>query len=96
MLINGNKADFLKNHADLCKGCEVSYPYFRYFFLADADGSQLVKFTVNHEATPWTNVNDEPFFHPVIDGDLSEFKLGGSIGKCEWILSSRPIQVNSW
>jgi len=73
---NGNRADFLKYHAELCKDCTISYPYFRYFFLAGEDGRQLVKFTVNPETTPWVNVKDEPFFHPVIDNDLSEFQLG--------------------
>jgi len=83
---NGNRADFLEHHAELCKDCKISYPYFRYFFLAAADGRQLVKFTVNPEPTPWVNVKEEPFFHPVIDDDLSEFQLGdpvkeGELGK---------------
>src|ERR1044072_7361635 len=83
---NGNRADFLKYHAELCKDCTISSPYFRYFFLAAADGRQLVKFTVNPEPTPWVNVKEEPFFHPVIDDDLSEFQLGdpvkeGELGK---------------
>lgn len=80
---SGNKADFLQNHADLCKGCEISYPYFRYFFLAGEDGKQLVKFTVNREATPWVNVKEEPFFRPVVDDDLAEFQLGDPVSDRE-------------
>ena len=80
---SGNKADFLQDHADLCKGCEISYPYFRYFFLAGEIGRQLVKFTVNPETTPWVNIKDEPFFRPVIDDDLAEFQLGGPIREGE-------------
>ena len=72
---NGNRADFLEHQGELCKDCQLSYPYFRFFFLASKDGSQIVKYTVNHESTPWTNVKEEPFFHPVMDGDLDQFQL---------------------
>src|ERR1051326_2995475 len=80
---NGNRADFLKYRAELCKDCTISYPYFRYFFLAAEDGRQLVKFTVNPETTPWVNIKEEPFFHPVIDNDLSEFQLGDPVKEGE-------------
>src|SRR5262249_46205936 len=71
----GNQANFLHEHRDLFDKNRLSYPYFRYFFVAGDDGWQRLKFTVNPDTTPWTNVKEESFFHPVQDGQLSEFKL---------------------
>lgn len=77
----GNRANFLQDHQDLFREHHLSYPYFRYFFVAGNDGWQRLKFTVNPETTPWTNVSEEPFFHPVKDGNFSEFKLGDTVRK---------------
>jgi hypothetical protein len=80
----GNEAKFLSQHQHFFDGPHAPYPdlppypYFRFFFLAGADGWQKLKFTVGSETTPWTNVRTEPFFHPVIDNELSEFDLRGS------------------
>ena len=69
-----NQADFFHNHADFFPRHSLPYEYFRYFFVADEDGWQRLKFTVNQESTPKTNVKDEPFFHAVEDRDLSELR----------------------
>ncbi len=44
------------------RGSQLSYPYFRYFFLADEGGWQRLKFTVNRGSTPRTNVEKEAYF----------------------------------
>lgn len=74
-----NQASFLKAHQDMFQGGKaLPYPYFRYFFLADDDGWQRLKFTVNLDATPITNVKNEPYFHPIMDGEFSQFTNGGA------------------
>src|SRR5262249_40620549 len=42
-------------------------------FLADEGGWQRLKYTVYSTPTPWTKVDQEPFFHPVQDRELSTF-----------------------
>ena len=80
----GNEAKFLSQHQHFFDQGHApypdlpAYPYFRFFFLAGADGWQKLKFTVGSETTPWTNIRPEPFFHPVTDNELSEFDLRGS------------------
>jgi hypothetical protein len=72
-----NQSKFLERHGDLIQRAKPPfYPYFRYFFLADDEGWQRLKFTVNPESTPKTNVKDEPYFHAVKDGQLSELRVG--------------------
>jgi hypothetical protein len=71
-----NFADFLKDH-DLQKYNPVlskfgaqPYPYFRYFFLADDEGKQQLKFTVNSSVTPRTRIASQDYFGDIMD-DLS-------------------------
>jgi hypothetical protein len=72
-----NQPKFLERYKTLSpKSKPLPYPYFRYFFLADDDGWQRLKFTVNPEPTPKTNVKDELYFHLVKDGQLSKFRAG--------------------
>jgi hypothetical protein len=72
-----NQANFLEQYRTLSpQGKPLPYSYFRYFFLADDEGWQRLKLTVNSEATPKTNVSDEPYFQPIKDHRLSTFTDG--------------------
>ena len=75
-----NQAKFLEAHQDLFPAdLSTSYPYFRYFFLADDNGEQRLKFTVNPDTTPPVNVSNDPYFHPIKDRNYSHFSDGGRL-----------------
>lgn len=48
------------------------YPFFRYFFLADAQGDQRLKYSVNSYITPKTNISREDYFRDVMDEIVHE------------------------
>jgi len=72
-----NQPKFLSAHQELFQvDGAFSYPYFRYFFLADENGYQRLKFTVDPKSTPEVNVKEEAYFHPILDRDFSHFSDG--------------------
>ncbi|HEU0046900.1 MAG TPA: cache domain-containing protein, partial [Nitrososphaera sp.] len=75
----GTQGSFLNTYDTKFKIDNLAYPYFSYFFLADENGWQRLKVTINPTRTPWTNVKNQPFYRPVRQHQLSHFVGDGKI-----------------
>jgi hypothetical protein len=66
-----------------------AYPYFTYMFWVDPDGWQRIKLTVPDTGTPQTQVDKDPYFLDVKNGDLS--RLSDSTTGKSYALRMEPV-----